>query len=74
MRIQLMGPQDHVVSPQVFNRLFTMHGTTCSRRIRFLRFDWRMASPPGTHGTASRLRAGSLLESVLSNPQVKLRA
>jgi cytochrome c oxidase subunit 1 len=28
MRIQLMGPQYHVVSPQVFNRLFTMHGTT----------------------------------------------
>src|SRR5713226_5865665 len=28
MRIQLMGSQYHVVSPQVFNRLFTMHGTT----------------------------------------------
>ena len=28
MRIQLMGPQYDVVSPQVFNRLFTMHGTT----------------------------------------------
>jgi cytochrome c oxidase subunit 1 len=28
MRIQLIAPQLHVVSPQVFNRLFTMHGTT----------------------------------------------
>ncbi len=28
MRIQLMGPHNDVVSPQVFNRLFTMHGTT----------------------------------------------
>jgi cytochrome c oxidase subunit I len=28
MRIQLMAAQSHVVSPQVFNRLFTMHGTT----------------------------------------------
>ena len=28
MRIQLMGPEYDVVSPQVFNRLFTMHGTT----------------------------------------------
>jgi cytochrome c oxidase subunit I len=28
MRIQLMAPRLSVVSPQVFNRLFTMHGTT----------------------------------------------
>ena len=28
MRIQLIAPHNHVVSPQVFNRLFTMHGTT----------------------------------------------
>src|SRR5258706_2357180 len=28
MRIQLIAPQQDVVSPQVFNRLFTMHGTT----------------------------------------------
>src|SRR5712675_2320186 len=28
MRIQLMGPRYNFVSPQVFNRLFTMHGTT----------------------------------------------
>ena len=28
MRIQLMVPQNHFVSPQVFNRMFTMHGTT----------------------------------------------
>jgi len=28
MRIQLVRPQDNFVSPQVFNRLFTMHGTT----------------------------------------------
>jgi cytochrome c oxidase subunit 1 len=28
MRVQLMTPHQHVVSPQVFNRLFTMHGTT----------------------------------------------
>ena len=28
MRIQLMGPHNDFVSPQVFNRLFTMHGTT----------------------------------------------
>ena len=28
MRIQLMVPNNHFVSPQVFNRLFTMHGTT----------------------------------------------
>jgi cytochrome c oxidase subunit 1 len=28
MRIQLIRPQYNFVSPQVFNRLFTMHGTT----------------------------------------------
>jgi ubiquinol-cytochrome c reductase cytochrome b subunit len=28
MRIQLMYPHNHFVSPQVFNRMFTMHGTT----------------------------------------------
>jgi cytochrome c oxidase subunit 1 len=28
MRIQLAIPEAHFVSPQVFNRLFTMHGTT----------------------------------------------
>jgi len=28
VRVQLMVPNNHFVSPQVFNRLFTMHGTT----------------------------------------------
>src|SRR5438105_2775904 len=28
MRIQLMHSHNHFVSPQVFNRMFTMHGTT----------------------------------------------
>ena len=28
IRIQLMVPDNHFVSPQTFNRLFTMHGTT----------------------------------------------
>ena len=28
IRIQLLVPHNHFVSPQVFNRLFTMHGTT----------------------------------------------
>src|ERR1700747_2600727 len=28
IRIQLMFPHNHFVSPEVFNRLFTMHGTT----------------------------------------------
>src|SRR6478609_5884110 len=28
MRIQLIVPHNHFVSPQVFNQLFTMHGTT----------------------------------------------
>src|ERR1700729_940344 len=28
MRIQLAVPNNHFVSPQVFNRLFTMHGPT----------------------------------------------
>jgi cytochrome c oxidase subunit 1 len=28
MRIQLIVPNNHFVSPQVFNRMFTMHGTT----------------------------------------------
>jgi cytochrome c oxidase subunit I len=28
MRVQLMVPHNDLVSPQVFNRLFTMHGTT----------------------------------------------
>src|ERR1700675_972539 len=28
MRIQLMRPHNDFVSPQVFNRMFTMHGTT----------------------------------------------
>ena len=28
LRIQLLVPHNHFVSPQVFNRMFTMHGTT----------------------------------------------
>src|SRR6202140_5317810 len=28
MRIQLVAPHNHFVSPEVFNRMFTMHGTT----------------------------------------------
>jgi cytochrome c oxidase subunit I len=28
MRVQLIVPHNHFVSPQVFNRMFTMHGTT----------------------------------------------
>src|SRR6266404_6889554 len=28
MRIQLVIPHNHFVSPEVFNRMFTMHGTT----------------------------------------------
>lgn len=28
MRIQLAVPDNHFISPQVFNRMFTMHGTT----------------------------------------------
>jgi cytochrome c oxidase subunit 1 len=28
MRIQLLRPQNHFLSPQAFNQLFTMHGTT----------------------------------------------
>jgi cytochrome c oxidase subunit I len=28
IRIQLMVPHNHFVSPEVFNRMFTMHGTT----------------------------------------------
>ncbi len=28
IRLQLAGPDNHLVSPQAFNRLFTMHGTT----------------------------------------------
>src|SRR5262245_7617490 len=28
MRVQLMFPHNDLVSPQVFNRMFTMHGTT----------------------------------------------
>ena len=28
IRVQLMYPHNHFVSPQVFNRMFTMHGTT----------------------------------------------
>jgi len=28
IRIQLLVPHNHFVSPQVFNRMFTMHGTT----------------------------------------------
>ena len=27
IRIQLAGPRNHVVDPETFNRLFTMHGT-----------------------------------------------
>ena len=46
----------------------------CSRRIRFIRFDRRMTSPPSPHGTAWRLRGGSLLESVLADAPVELRA
>jgi cytochrome c oxidase subunit 1/cytochrome c oxidase subunit I+III len=28
MRAQLAGPENHVVGPQIYNELFTMHGTT----------------------------------------------
>ena len=28
MRLQLIRPHNDLVSPQVFNRMFTMHGTT----------------------------------------------
>src|ERR1700738_2105297 len=28
LRIQLIVPHNHFVSPEVFNRMFTMHGTT----------------------------------------------
>src|SRR3974390_151276 len=28
MRIQLIVPRNHFVSPQFFNQMFTMHGTT----------------------------------------------
>ena len=28
MRIQLASPNNHFVTPQVFNRMMTMHGTT----------------------------------------------
>src|SRR3984957_10487351 len=28
MRIQLLAPNNHFVSPEVFNQMFTMHGTT----------------------------------------------
>jgi len=28
MRIQLMFPRNHFISPQFFNQMFTMHGTT----------------------------------------------
>ena len=28
MRLQLIRPHNHLVSPQAFNRMFTMHGTT----------------------------------------------
>src|SRR5215469_14956020 len=28
IRVQLMHPHNNFVSPQVFNRMFTMHGTT----------------------------------------------
>src|SRR6516164_10466967 len=28
MRIQLIAPHNHFVSPQAFNQMFTMHGTT----------------------------------------------
>src|SRR5262245_22788706 len=28
IRVQLMYPHNQLVSPQVFNRMFTMHGTT----------------------------------------------
>src|SRR6202795_2923841 len=28
MRIQLIVPHNHFVSPEVFNEMFTMHGTT----------------------------------------------
>src|ERR1700751_6249816 len=28
MRLQLIGPHKDLVSPEVFNRMFTMHGTT----------------------------------------------
>jgi hypothetical protein len=47
-------------------------GPHCSRRIRFIRFDWRMMNLH-THDTGSRLRSGRFLESVLADPQVELR-
>ena len=43
MRIQLIRPHNHFVSPQVFNRMFTMHGTTM---IFFVVMPLVLASPP----------------------------
>ena len=34
MRIQLVVPHNHFVSPQMFNQMFTMHGTTMKRSLR----------------------------------------
>ena len=28
MRAQLAGPNEHVLGPETYNQLFTMHGTT----------------------------------------------
>src|SRR5688572_5757387 len=54
--------------------LFVCECPHCSRRLRFIRFDWRMISPPDPQGTTSPLRGGSVLESILSNAKVQLRA
>jgi cytochrome c oxidase subunit 1 len=63
MRIQLIVPHNNFVSPQVFNRMFTMHGTTMIFRGHAHRIRLRQPSAPADdrcarHGV-SRLNAFS---------------
>ena len=51
MRVQLLGPDQHVVSDQQYNELFTMHGT-----IMLLLF----ATPPKMTGTMLNSRIGKV--------------
>src|SRR4029450_11588744 len=66
MRIQLMSANNHFVTPQVFNRMMTMHGTTMvflvGVPIRFGSGNYLvpriMRAPEGRQGRAARPAPG----------------
>ena len=55
LRIQLMVPHNHCLSPDVFNRLFTMHGTTMVFFMGMPLVDRKSTRLNSSHGGISRM-------------------